>query len=294
VHVAPSDPARDFAGDGADQGQIDAATSYLGLDRPLLDQFATYVRHVATGDFGVSFAQRRPVSDLIGARLPATLLLTGSAIALSTAAGIGLGLFTARRPHGRLDVGVNGLTLLAYSLPAFWLAQLAVLVVALKAGILPAGGMNDARAGYTGLAAAGDTLRHLLLPALVLAVSEVALLARVTRTGLLAQREKGYLRAARAKGVTEKRVVSHHAFPNALLPVITVIGSRIGFLVSGAVLVETVFAWPGLGRLLVDAGQSGDHPVILGMVLLISLAVVVVNLVTDLVYAWVDPRIRYR
>lgn len=294
VHVAPSEPARDYAGEGADQAQIDAASSYLGLDRPLPEQFIDYVGRVLHGDFGVSFAQRQPVADLIRARLPATLLLAGSALLLSTLGGIALGLFAARRPHGGIDQGVNTLTLLAYSLPAFWLAQLMILGVALKAGLLPAGGMNDARAGYSGLNAVGDTLTHLVLPALVLAMSEVALLARVTRTGLLAQGERGYLRAARAKGLSEEQATSHHALPNAMLPVITVIGARVGFLVSGAVLVETVFAWPGLGRLLVDAGQSGDHPVILGMVLLISFTVIVVNLVTDLVYAWVDPRIRYR
>jgi peptide/nickel transport system permease protein len=294
VHVAPNEPARDFAGEGADQAQIDAASSYLGLDRPLPEQFVDYVGQVLHGDFGTSFAQRQPVNDLISARLPATLLLAGSALVLSTLGGIALGLLAARRPHSRVDLGVNTLTLLAYSLPAFWLAQLVILGVALKAGLLPASGMSDSHVSYTGLDAVGDTLTHLVLPALVLAVSEVALLARVTRTGLLAQKEKGYLRAARAKGVSEEQATSHHALPNALLPVITVIGSRVGFLVSGAVLVETVFAWPGLGRLLVDAGQSGDHPVILGMVLLISFAVIVVNLVTDLVYAWVDPRIRYR
>jgi peptide/nickel transport system permease protein len=253
-----------------------------------------YVGHVLHGDLGTSFAQRQPVTDLIGARLPATLLLAGSALLLSTMGGIALGLFAARRPHGRVDLGVNALTLLAYSLPAFWLAQLVILGVALKAGLLPASGMSDSHAAYTGLDAAGDTLTHLLLPALVLAVSEVALLARVTRTGLLVQTGKGYVRAARAKGVSEERAVSHHAFPNAMLPVITVIGSRVGFLVGGAVLVETVFAWPGLGRLLVDAGQSGDHPVVLGMVLLISFTVVAVNVVTDVAYAFVDPRIRYR
>jgi peptide/nickel transport system permease protein len=293
VHLSPGDPALEFAGQGADQAQIDAARSYLGLDRSLPRQYLTYAGRVLHGDLGTSFAQRRPVTEVIALRLPATILLTSTALALSTVGGLALGLLAARRPGSLVDGGINTVALVAYSLPSFWVAQVVVLVVALKAGLLPAGGMNTARAGYTGLSATVDTARHLVLPALVLSLSEIALLARVTRSGLLMQSGKDYLRAARAKGLSKKQTLLRHAFPNALLPVITVVGGRVGFLVSGAVLVETVFAWPGLGRLIVDAGQSGDHPVILGMVLLISFAVIVVNLVTDLVYAWVDPRIRY-
>jgi peptide/nickel transport system permease protein len=294
VHLSPGDPALEFAGEGADQAQIDAARSYLGLDRPLPQQYLTYAGRVLRGDLGTSFAKRQPVTEVIALRLPATILLTGTALALSTAVGIALGLLAARRPGSAADGATNTVALVAYSLPSFWVAQVVILFVALKAGLLPTGGMNTARAGYTGLSATVDTARHLVLPALVLSLSEVALLARVTRSGLLMQSGKDYLRAARAKGLSERATLLRHAFPNALLPVITVVGGRVGFLVSGAVLVETVFAWPGLGRLIVEAGQSGDHPVILGMVLLISFAVIVVNLVTDLVYAWVDPRIRYR
>jgi peptide/nickel transport system permease protein len=176
-------------------------------------------------------------------------------------------------------------------MPAFWLAQLAVLTLALKAGLFPTGAMTDARVAHTGLSATVDIGRHLVLPALVLALSEVALLLRVTRSGLVEELGNDYVAAARAKGVPENVLLKHHALPNALLPVVTVIGSRVGFLVSGAVLVESVFGWPGLGRLLVDAAQSGDHPVILGMVLLISFSVVLANLLTDLAYAWIDPRI---
>jgi peptide/nickel transport system permease protein len=200
----------------------------------------------------------------------------------------------ARRPRRAGDIGISAGVLIAYSLPAFWLAQMVVLTVAVKAGLLPSGGMNDARAGYTGLAATTDIARHLILPVLVLSVSELALIARVLRGRLHVESEKDYLRAARAKGVSDRRLFSQHALPNAMLPVITVIGSRIGFLVSGAVLVETVFAWPGLGQLLVDSARGGDRPVILGMVLLISFAVIIANLLTDLVYAAIDPRIQYR
>jgi peptide/nickel transport system permease protein len=292
AHVAPNDPARDFAGEGADQAQIDAASTYLGLDRPLPEQLATYVGRIAHGDLGTSFVQRQPVLDLIRDRLGPTLLLTGSALVLSTIGGVALGILSARRGRGAFDAAVSTGTLLAYSLPGFWVAQVAVLTLAVKAGIFPAGGMTDTRGGFTGIDATQDVVRHLILPALVLAVSEVALLLRVTRAGLLREVGQAYVLTAKAKGASPDRVLGRHALPNALLPVVTVIGGRIGFLVSGAVLVESVFAWPGLGRLLVEAAQTGDHPVILGMVLLVSFSVIMANLLTDLAYAWIDPRIR--
>lgn len=292
AHVAPNDPAQDFAGEGADQAQIDAARTYLGLDRPLPEQLAIYVGRVAQGDLGTSFVQRQPVLTLIGDRLGPTVLLTGTALLLSTVVGVALGIVTARRPRGPFDAAVSTGTLLAYSLPGFWVAQVAVLTLAVKAGIFPAAGLTDAREGFTGLDATVDIVRHLILPALVLALSEVALLLRVTRTGLLREAGQGYVLTARAKGASPDRVLSRHALPNALLPMVTIIGGRIGFLVSGAVLVESVFGWPGLGRLLVEAAQSGDHPVLLGMVLLVSFSVILANLLTDLTYAWIDPRIR--
>jgi peptide/nickel transport system permease protein len=285
------DPVQGLAGEGADRAQMDALRTQLGLNRPLPRQFAVYADHVLHGNLGTSFAQHQSVASLIRQRLPATLLLTGSALLLSIVGGLVLGILAARRPNGALDVAVSSTSLIVYAMPAFWLAQLAVLTLALKAGLFPTGAMTDARVAHTGLSATVDIGRHLVLPALVLALSEVALLLRVTRSGLVEELGNDYVAAARAKGVPENVLLKHHALPNALLPVVTVIGSRVGFLVSGAVLVESVFGWPGLGRLLVDAAQSGDHPVILGMVLLISFSVVLANLLTDLAYAWIDPRI---
>ncbi|HET9441964.1 MAG TPA: ABC transporter permease, partial [Acidimicrobiales bacterium] len=211
VHAAPSDPALVFAGEGADQAQIDAARAYLGLDRPLPEQFTTYLGRLARGDLGTSFVHRRPVREVIGLRLPATLLLTGTALVASTLVGVALGLAAARRPHRAVDVSVRALSLALYSLPAFWLAQLAILALALKAGLLPASGMVDARGGHEGAAAAVDVARHLVLPALVLALSEVALLARVTRSGVLQESGRDYVRAARAKGLPGGRVIARHA-----------------------------------------------------------------------------------
>jgi len=292
VHLAPNDPAEDLAGEGADQAQIDAARAYLGLDRPVIEQFGIYVGRLAHGDLGTSFVQRRPVREVIGDGLGPTLLLTGSALLLSTVAGLALGTLSARRPRGPLDTAISSVALFTYSLPGFWVAQVAILILAVKAGIFPAGAMTDARATYTGLDATRDVVRHLILPALVLALSETALLLRVTRAGLLREVGRDYVLTATAKGASRERVLRHHALPNALLPVVTIIGSRVGFLVSGAVLVESVFGWPGLGRLLVEAAHSGDHPVLLGMVLLVSLSVILATLATDLAYAWIDPRVR--
>ncbi len=294
AHLAPGDPARDFAGEGADASQIEAAEVYLGLDRPLPEQFVVYVGRVVTGDLGTSYVQRQPVTTVIRLRLPPTLLLMGSALAVSSLAGVVLGLSTARRPKSASAKATSTLTMLAYSLPGFWLGQLMVITFAIRAGILPAGGMNDAREAYTGLAAVVDTARHLMLPVFVLALSETALLARVTGSAVRRQVGANYMRTAAAKGLGRDEAFARHALPNALLPVVTVIGGRLGFLVSGAVLIESVFAWPGLGRLLVEASRSNDHPVILGMVLMVSFAVVGATLLTDLVYSRVDPRIRFR
>ena len=294
IQLAPGDPVTAVASGNGDEAYFEFMRSKYGLDRPLPQQFGTYVGNVLRGDLGTSFGQGRSVSELIRERLPATLLLMGTALVVSSLGGIVLGLLAARRPFGALDLGFSTLSLMGYALPIFWLAQLALLTLAFRAGWFPVQGMTDARAGFTGWTAVTDVVHHLALPGLVLAVSELALVARVTRTGLIQQGGEDYVRTARAKGLSPGRSTTRHALPNALLPVITVIGSRIGTLFSGAVLVETVFGWPGLGRLLLDAANTRDHPILLGLVLLVAFSVVLANLVTDLVYGVVDPRIRYR
>lgn len=294
IHLAPGDAVDALAGGGGDEAYYDYLRSYLELDRPLLEQFLSYAGHLLQGDLGLSFVQGgRPVSDLIAERVPATLLLTGTALVLSSAGGILLGSLAARRPFGPFDLGVTTSALVGYSLPSFWLAQLALLFLAFRLRLFPIQGMTDARADHSGLNHALDVARHLVLPALVLATTELALVTRVTRTGLLQELGRDYVRTARAMGVAGRRVVSHHALPNALLPVVTVIGNRVALLFTYTVVVETVFAWPGLGTLLVDASQTRDRPLLLGIVLLLAASVVLANLLTDLVYAWIDPRIRY-
>ena len=294
VHAAPGDPVVAVAGDSGDQAYYDFMRAKFGLDRPLPAQFLTYSADVLRGDLGVSFVQGQRVSTLIAERVPATLLLMGSALALSTVGGVVLGALAARRPFGPFDLAVSTVALVGYALPVFWLAQLAMLSVAFRTGWFPIQGMTTARESFTGLAHWADVAHHLALPALVLAASEVALVSRIARTGILAEMRRDYVRTAQAKGLSESGALVRHALRNALLPVVTVVGSRVGFLFSGAVLVETVFGWPGLGRLVLSAAQTRDHPVLLGMVLLVAFSLVLANLVTDLLYARVDPRIRYR
>ncbi len=294
IQLAPGDAVDALAGGGGDEAYYDQLRSYLQIDRPLIEQFLSYSGHLLRGDLGVSFVQgSRPVSSLIAERLPATLLLTGTALVLSSSAGVLLGTLAARRPFGALDFGISTSALVGYSVPSFWLAQLALIFLAFRLRLFPIQGMTDARADYSGLDHLLDVARHLALPAVVLATTELALVTRVTRTGLLHELSRDYVRTARAIGVAERRVVVRHALPNALLPVVTVVGNRVALLFTYTVVVETVFAWPGLGTLLVTASQSRDRPLLLGIVLLLAACVVLANLVTDLVYARIDPRIRY-
>ena len=293
VHLAPGDPIVALAGESGDESYYRFMRQKYELDEPMLEQLVTYGGNIVTGDLGRSVVRGEAVTTVIGDRLPRTLLLMGTALLLSSLAGIALGSVSARRPGGILDLGVSTAALVGYAAPVFWLAQLALLFVAYRTGWFPLQGVSDARAGYTGWAAVLDVAHHLVLPAAVLAASELALVARLTRAGLLQELGRDYVRTAKATGAPARRVLLRHALPNALLPVVTVIGTRVGFLFSGAVLVETVFSWPGLGTLLLSATQTRDYPVLLGLFLLVAVTVVVANLVTDLVYARIDPRIAF-
>lgn len=292
IHGAPGDPVLALAGEHGDAAHYAFIRARFGLDEPLPRQLATYAGRVLRGDLGVSFVHRRPVLEVVLERLPATLLLMSTALALSSAAGILLGVLAARRADRPADLGLRAAALVGQATPSFWLAQVAGLTLGVGAGLFPVQGLTDARQSWTGWRYALDVAHHLALPALVLAVNELALTARLVRTGVLEALGTDYVRTARAKGLPET-AVTRHALRNALLPVVTVIGGRIGMLFTGAVLVESVFAWPGLGQLLLSSILSRDLPVLLGLFVLVSFAVVLSNVVTDLVYAWLDPRIRY-
>jgi peptide/nickel transport system permease protein len=290
VHLAPGDPVLALAGEHGDAEYYAFMRARFGLDRPLPEQLARYVGRVARGDLGVSLVHGRPVAAVIAERLPATLLLMAAALAVSTLAGGALGLLAALRAHGAGDLALRAAAILGHATPSFWLAQLAVLALAAGAGLFPVQGMTDARAPGTGVRHVLDVLRHLTLPAVVLAANELALTMRLVRAGLVDAFGQDYVRTARAKGLPETAVV-RHAARNALLPVVTVLGARAGMLCSGAVLVEAVFGWPGVGRLLLAAIQTRDHPVLLGIFLLVSTTVAVANLLTDLLHGALDPRV---
>jgi peptide/nickel transport system permease protein len=293
VHAAPGDPASVIAGEAgaADPQFLAQLRAQFGLDQPLSTQLWLYVSHVAQGDLGVSYRQQRPVLGLILERLSATLLLTGTAFVLAIAGGVTLGALAARRVGRTSDSLITVLALGLYATPIFWVGLMLVLVFSVWLDWLPSFGMNTVGADLTGAAAMLDTARYLLLPALTLGLFYMAVYARLTRAAMLEVASQDFVRTARAKGVPEGGVQRRHVLRNALLPVITVAGIQAGQLVGGSILVETVFAWPGIGRLAFDALLARDYQILLGVFLATSVLVLVFNLVTDLLYAWIDPRV---
>jgi peptide/nickel transport system permease protein len=263
----------------------------FGLDRPVLEQLSIYLKGYLTFDLGFSYRQNRPVLDLIGERLPATLLLTGAAFVVSLGLGTLLGALAARRVGRWSDSAITTLALVFYATPLFWIALMGQIVFALKLDWLPNVGYETIGANYTGLARAGDIARHLVLPALTLGLFFTALYARMMRASMLEVAGSDFVKTARAKGLAEGTVMRRHVARNAILPVVTLAGLQAGQLVGGAVLTETVFAWPGIGRLMFDALAQRDYQVLLGVFFVSSAMVVGFNLVTDLVYRWADPRI---
>lgn len=294
IHAAPGDPIYLLAGQSGDAAYYAEMRARFGLDRPLPEQLGRYILNVARGDFGYSFAYRQPVFQVIVGRIPATLLLSLSGLILATFLGLWLGTVSAQHAATPLDHLISAGTLIGYSMPAFWLGQVLLIVFAGGLGIFPVQGMTTARGGYSGVGAVLDVAWHLALPALTLGLLQLALVTRLTRTGLLEVLAEDFVRTARAKGLTPRAVLYRHALRNALLPVVTVVGGHIGTLLAGAVLTEIVFAWPGLGRLIYDATLSRDYPLLMASFLVVSASVIVVNLLTDLTYSVLDPRVRYR
>lgn len=295
VHIAPGNPVDYLIGEsGADKEMIARLTAEMGLDQPLHIQLLRYLGQVLRGNLGYSFASNMPVLDLILDRLPATLLLMGSQLVFSVSLGIGLGVLSARRPNSSADNTITVFSLASFALPVFWLGQLLILGFGYYLDWLPIQGMVDLRAGYEGFDLVLDVARHMILPVATLTLYNLALILRLTRGSMLEVIGQDYVKVARAKGLGDGTVLLKHALRNALLPVVTVIGLEFRALIAGAVLTETVFAWPGLGRLTFDAINGRDYPLLMGMFIFISLLVAIGNLVTDLVYALLDPRIRYQ
>jgi ABC-type dipeptide/oligopeptide/nickel transport system permease component len=277
LQAIPVDPARLAAGPDASEEDIALIRTNLGLDEPLYVQYAVYVRNLVTGDFGRSARTQRPVVEEIGRTLPATLELAGAAMAIAIARGIPRGSAGALRPGTAVDHAITVLSVIGISMPGFFLGLLLMVVFASNLQWLPPTGRG--------------TFAHLLMPAVTLGLPYVATFARLTRSNMLDVLSEDYVRTARAKGLTRNAVVYRHALANAAIPLITVLGIYLGRLLGGAVIVETVFAWPGLGRYMVDAIVQRDLWVVQGTIFVFAMSVLTVNLVVDLLYGVIDPRI---
>lgn len=288
IASTPGDPITALVGDFPAPAEYVAQTRHdYGLDRPLPVQILRYVGRVARGDLGYSFANRQPVLSLIAGRLAATLELTGTALALASVLGVTLGVLSARAPDRVLDRCVRGVATLGHALPEFWVGQMLILLFAVGLGWLPSQGRHAIRGG----GGAADALRHLILPAAALSLRYLALIARITRASMLEILGAEFILAARARGAGEAAVLVGHALRNAAAPIISVIGFNLGFILAGSALIETVFGWPGIGRLLFESIASRDYPTMLGILLLVSVTVVLANLATDILHRLLDPRL---
>ncbi len=296
LHLAPGDAADVLAGEagGASEEYLAQMKAKFGLDQPLYVQLGRYLANVASLDLGFSFRHNMAVTDLIAGRLPATLLLMVMAVALAFVVGIVLGVTAARHVRKPIDSIVSVVALLAYATPIFWIGLMMILLFSVNLGWLPSGGMQTIGADLQGAAYVWDIAQHLVLPTLTLALFYLALYTRLMRASMLEVYGQDFVTTARAKGLDERRVAYRHVFRNAVLPMVTMLGLQVGSLLGGSVLVETVFGWPGLGRLAFEAVFQRDHNLLLGILLISSLLVVGVNVLVDLVYAKLDPRIELR
>lgn len=279
LYVAPGDPVEAMVGERADSATIARLRQQLRLDDPLPQRFGHYVGNVLKGDLGQSYVTNRPITQDIRERFPKTLQLAGAAMLLATIVGMTLGVLSARNPGGLADRFALGLAYLGVSFPVFWVGLLLILLFAVTLRWLPPSGYGS--------------LRFLILPALTLGMRSIAFLARMTRSAMLEAMNADFVRTARAKGLNEWRVTLKHALRNALIPVITVLGLDFGAYLTGSILTETIFSWPGIGRYVVNAISRRDLPAIQGTVLFLSTVFVLVNLITDLAYAKADPRVSY-
>jgi ABC-type dipeptide/oligopeptide/nickel transport system permease component len=278
--LIPGDPARALLGPEATQATVDQLRQELGLDKPVMTQYLNYLQRLARGDLGKSISTRRPVVEELGSPFGSTVRLSVASIIVATAIGIALGTVAAVKQGTAVDHAASVIALLGISIPVFWLGLLLMYLFSVKLRLLPS-------AGY-------ETWRHYVMPTLSLATFSLAFIARMTRSSLLEVIRQDYVRTARAKGLPEFRVVVAHALRNALLPVVIIVGLRFGYMLGGAVVTEQVFAWPGLGRLLVAAVSQRDIPLIQGVLLLFATSFVVVNTAVELLYGFLEPQIRYR
>jgi peptide/nickel transport system permease protein len=291
LHLAPGDISTTLAGDNADPAYLAMIRESYGLDRPFHEQLWRYLVQIGSGDMGMSFRSREPVFDEIMLRVPATLLLVGTSLVLSVVVGTSIGTWIARRPGSTLDSGVSALAVGLFSIPVFWLGLMLVLLFAVRLQILPAMGMTSVDGPREGIGRVMDVATHMVLPVLALMTVSLGQYVRLARSAVAEVMGESYITTVRAIGFSERTIMMHYALRNALLPVVTVLGLQLGLVLTGAVLTETVFSWPGLGRLIYDAILARDTPVIMGSFIIMSATVAIASLVTDLLYAVIDPRV---
>ena len=279
IHLIPGDPAQAMLGEAAPQSDVDELRRRLGLDKPLVEQYGVFLQGLVKGDLGTSLRTGEPVTDQIVERMPATFELAAAAMFVAIAFSMPLGIIAAVRRGTAIDHAAMTVSLAGVSVPNFWLGPLLAIVFAVELGWLPVSGRG--------------TWAHLVLPAISLGAALAAILARMTRATLLEELREQYVQAARARGVSRTRAIMRHAFRNSLIPVVTLLGLQFGAVLTGAVITETIFAWPGIGRLLIQSIGFRDYPLVQGCILLIALTYVGVNLLTDVIYGVLDPRIRY-
>lgn len=294
MHAAPGDPTSIYlANPNIDPAVVEQMRRNLGLDQPVYIQYFKWLGSFLTGDFGYSFSQHRPISAILRDAIPNTLVLSGVALFLIFLIGVVVGTIQAVRQYSWVDNLATVGAFFFYSMPSFWFGLMLILLFSFKLQWLPASQMTSVEYDY--LTTQGqwlDRLQHLLMPALALGVGGAAAVARYMRSGMLEQIHQDYVRTARAKGLAERKVIFKHAMRNALIPVVTLLGLYIPFLMSGAVLIETIFAWPGMGRTIVTAIFQRDYPVVLASAFVIAIMVIIGNLVADILYSVVDPRVR--
>ena len=310
IHLTPGDPIALMLGEagGVNQEEVAALRENFGLDKPLTAQFLHFMANAVRGDLGISIIDQRPVAHLIKERIPATVELTMCALCIALMLGIPLGIFAARRQNSVVDTGSTVFSLLGISLPGFWLGILLMMIFSMRLEWLPVTGRIDYGIDFhavTGfyvvdsllsgnLKAFGSALRHLVLPATALGAATTAVTARMMRSSMLEVIHQEYILFARAKGLSESAIVVRHALKNALIPVISVVGLQVGVLLGGNMIIETVFGWPGLGRLAVEAIYARNYPVVQGVVLLYAVTYVIINLITDIFYRVLNPQVELR
>lgn len=294
IRLAPGDPIKTLMGKETDDPALRAALEQkYGLDKPLPTQFVVYLKTALTGDLGTSIIYNRPVTEMISEKLSATILLVLTSGILSLIIGTLMGIVAARKEGSIIDIIFSGFSYILNSMPSFWLGLMLIIIFSSILKLLPTYGMTDARASYTGIAYVMDVIKHMILPVGTLLLVEIPLYFRIAKSSVLQVTNEDFILTLRATGMSEKKIFNKYIFRNAILPTITIFGISMAYLITGVALIETVFAWPGTGRLVLTAITQRDYPTLMGIYLVMSISVAIVMMIVDIVYAVFDPRIRY-